>query len=220
MGSPAGEPGRHGNEGPLHPVAIAQAFALGAYEVTFAQWDVCVAAGGCRHAAADEGWGRGTRPVINIAWSDAVDYAAWLSAITDRQYRLPSEAEWEYAARAGTDTAYYWGEAKGSGNAVCESCGSPWDNRSTAPVCSFAPNAFGLYDMLGNAWEWTADCWNPGYAGAPADGSTWHAGDCAGRVMRGGAWFSFPHNIRSAIRMRGVLDNRYLSKGLRVARTL
>lgn len=220
MGSPADESGRHGNEGPQHSVTIGRPFALGVYEVTFEQWDACVAAGACRDTGADEGWGRGTRPAINLAWSDAVEYVAYLSAITRRQYRLPSEAEWEYAARAGTLSPYFWGDAKGSGHAVCESCGSEWDNRSTAPVGSFPPNALGLHDMLGNAWEWTADCWNLDYSGAPADGSAWHGGDCAARVLRGGAWFSFPYNIRSATRMRGVIDNRYLSKGLRVALSL
>ncbi len=220
MGSPSDEPGRHGNEGPQHTVRLARSFALGVHEVTFDQWDACVRAGGCLDAAADEGWGRGDRPVINVAWSDAQDYVRWLSALTGQTYRLPSEAEWEYAARAGTTTAYYWGDRQGSGHAVCERCGSEWDNRGTAPTGSFPPNPFGLHDMAGNAWEWTEDCWNPDYTGAPADGSPWLAGDCDGRVMRGGAWFSFPRNIRSAIRMRGVIDNRYLSKGFRVVRVL
>lgn len=220
MGSPSDEPGRHGNEGPQRVVTLARPFAIGVYEVTFTEWDACVAAGGCHHPGADEEWGRGDRPAISLSWSDAQDFTGWLSAQTGQVYRLPSEAEWEYAARAGTTSAYYWGDGKGEGNTVCESCGSDWDNRRSAPVGSFPPNPFGLHDMLGNAWEWTEDCWNPGYAGAPSDGAPWLVGDCDGRVLRGGAWFSFPRNIRSAIRMRGVIDNRYLSKGFRVVRVL
>ncbi len=220
IGSASEEAGRRGNEGPQVAVTITRPFALGVHEVTFAQWDACVAAGGCTHSAADETWGRGDRPVINVSWHDAQDYAAWLSALTGHIYRLPSEAEWEYAARGGTTTAYYWGDDLGGGHTVCESCGSEWDNRSTAPVGSFAPNPFGLHDMLGNAWEWTADCWNDTYEGLPGDGTPRLTGDCDGRVLRGGSWFNFPHNIRVAIRFRGVVGNRYLSKGLRVLREI
>lgn len=216
MGSPTTEQPRHGNEGPRHAVDIARPFAIGVTEVTFDQWDACVDAGACTHRGADDGWGRADRPAVNLSWTDTRQYLGWLSEITGRRYRLPSEAEWEYAARAGTATAYYWGDTTGVGNTVCQSCGSEWDNLSTAPVASFPPNPWGLFDVLGNAWEWTADCWNPTHAGAPADGSARLDGDCTGRVMRGGSWSNFPYNIRSAVRMRGVVGNRYLSKGFRV----
>ena len=118
-------------------------------------------------------------------------------------YRLPSEAEWEYAARAGTTTARWWGEQVGVAKANCHGCGSQWDNNLIAPVGSFGPNPFGLFDVLGNVWEWTADCWNENYRGAPVDGSVWTAGDCAKRVMRGGSWSNIPVFVRSAARSRG-----------------
>ena len=220
MGSPPDERGRRAHEGPQHVVAFDQPFAIGTFEITYAQWDACVDAGGCTHRLVDEGWGRGDRPVVAASWSDTQEYVSWLAMVTGQPYRLPSEAEWEYGARAGTSTAYYWGDHKGDSHTVCQSCGSEWDNFSTASVGSFSPNGFGLHDMLGNAWEWTQDCWNPGYHGAPVDGMPWQSGDCDGRVLRGGAWFSFPVNMRSAVRMRGVVDNRYLSKGFRVARDL
>ena len=218
MGSPADERGRRGHEGPQREVTIARPFAIGTYEITYDQWDACVRDGGCTYELVDEGWGRGDRPVAAASWFDAQEYVIWLAATTGQPYRLPSEAEWEYAARGGTTTIYYWGDQKDAGHTVCQSCGSEWDNRSTAPIGSFAPNPFGLHDMLGNVWEWTDDCWNQSLGGAPADGSAWTAGDCAGRVLRGGAWFSFPINIRAAVRMRGVVENRYLSKGFRIAR--
>ena len=122
---------------PVHDVKIDSPFALGRHEVTFAEWDACVAAGGCSHTPEDEGWGRDDRPVINVSWEDAQQYVAWLSGVTGATYRLPSEAEWEYAARAGTTTRYFWGDEIGENRANCDGCGSEWDNRQTAPVGSF-----------------------------------------------------------------------------------
>ena len=184
--------GGDSDEKPVHRVSI-KAFLMSATEVTFAQWDACVAAGGCddsgpRKAGGDNSWGRGSRPVIEVNWEDAQQYVKWISAKTGEQYRLPSEAEWEYAARAGSETKYSWGNSIGKNKANCDGCGSRWDNSQTAPVASFAANAFGLYDMHGNVWEWTQDCWNGSYKGAPSDGSALLSGDCSQRVLRGGSW--------------------------------
>ena len=153
MGSPKEETGRYEDEGPRHKVLIAKPFAVSKFEVTFEEWDACVAIGGCVQVS-DSGMGRGTQPVTDVGWEDVQQYVAWLSKQTGQIYRLLSEAEWEYAARAGTDTAYSWGDKIGRGNANCNNCGSPWDDRQSAPVGSFAANKFGLHDMHGNVWEW------------------------------------------------------------------
>ena len=160
-------------EKPVHAVMIGAPFALSVYEVTFEDYDRFT----YPNEAADEGWGRGARPVIRVSWNDAQDYVEWLSAQTGAEYRLPSEAEWEYAGRAGSTTTFSWGDELGANRANCygDRCGDRWEY--TAPVGSFRPNAFGLYDMHGNVWEWVADCWNGTYAGAPSDGAAWLAGD-------------------------------------------
>ena len=222
MGSPSHEPGRAGDEGPVHRVTIAAPFAVGKYEVTFAEWDACEEAGGCgAYSPQDHGWGRGQRPVINVSWDDAQRYVRWLSTKTKKPYRLLSESEWEYAARAGTQTAYSWGDRIGSGRANCDGCGSQWDNRQTAPAGSFRANAWGLHDIHGNVWEWVEDCWNGSYAGAPRDGSVWRSGNCSVRVLRGGSWISEPSFLRAAFRFRNASGDRiYFYCGFRVARTL
>ena len=208
-------------ESPVHDVTIPAAFAVGAYEVTFEEWDACVAAGGCGgYRPDDRGRGRGRRPVFYMSRDDAQAYVAWLSRQTGAEYRLLSEAEWEYAARAGTETAYSWGNEVGTNRANCLSCGSQWDARQTAPVGSFQANAFGLHDMHGNLWEWVEDCWNGSYAGAPSDGSAWLEGDCASRVLRGGSWGNYPRNLRSAYRDGRSAGSRNRYHGFRVARTL
>ena len=212
------------DERPVHEVTIAYPLAVGKYEVTFAEWDACVAGGGCTHQPDDKGWGRGTRPVINVSWDDAQEYVRWLSRETGKPYRLLSEAEWEYVARAGSTTQYPWGNDVGTNRANCDGCGSQWDDKNTAPVGSFQPNGFGLYDTAGNVWEWVEDCWNDSYAGAPRDGSAWTGGwfdECDGRVLRGGSWYVYPRFIRSAFRSR--IDTVYhvdIVYGFRVARTL
>jgi formylglycine-generating enzyme required for sulfatase activity len=211
MGSNDGDP----NEKPVHKVSISKPFAAGKFDVTFAEWDACVATGGCKHKPEDHGWGRGNRPVINVSWDDATkEYLPWLNRKTGKSYRLLSEAEWEYAARAGTTTEYSWGNDVGEGNANCDRCGSQWDNKQTAPVGSFKPNAIGLYDMHGNLWQWVADCYKDSYANAPSDGKA--ASDVAGcnGVTRGGSWF------RAAVRSRATTVLRNNSLGFRVARTL
>ena len=172
---------------------------------------------------SDSGWGRGRRPAINVSWDDAQAYVKWLSSITGKPYRLLSEAEYEYAARAGTETAYPWGDdikLNGKAMANCVGCGSQWDGEQTAPVGSFAANQFGLYDMVGNVWEWAEDCWNESYQGAPADGSAWTSGDCSRRIIRGGSWNDNPVLLRSAYRLRNNAGGRDVSLGFRVARTL
>ena len=207
-----------GDEKPVHEVRIAS-FALSKYEVTFEEYDQFTAATG-RERAADEGWGRGRRPVIFVLWKDAVAYTEWLSEAMGERYRLPSEAEWEYAARAGSVTKYSWGNKIGRNRANCEGCGSQWDNRQTAPVGSFGPNGWGLHDMHGNVREWVQDCWNKSYRGAPVDGSAWESGGCSQRVLRGGSWLYGPRNLRSANRIRFTTSFRNSLIGFRVARTV
>ena len=239
MGSPANEPGRGADEGPQHTVTFARQFAVGQFELTFDEWDACVADDGCNGYKPDtHGWGRGRRPVINVSWDDATAYVAWLAKLTGKPYRLLSESEYEYATRAGMTTAYPWGDAIGTNNANCDVCGdSQWGGKQTAPVGSFAPNQFGLYDMVGNVWEWTQDCYHNTYDGAPADGLAWTGGDCSYRVLRGGSWDLYPqflHSafrlwitpsgdlrfLRSALRLGYTTDYRSDHIGFRVARTL
>jgi formylglycine-generating enzyme required for sulfatase activity len=178
--------------------------------------------GGCPPGASDAGWGRGQEPAIGVSWDDAQSYVAWLSKMTGKPYRLLTEAEYEYAERAGTETAYFWGNEIGTGNANCNACGTKWDNEADAPVGSFAPNPFGLYDMQGNTWAWVEDCYHPTYDGAPTDGSAWLV-DCPDdhtRVERGGGKNAPPRFIRSAVRLPVAADTRRPSLGIRVARTL
>ena len=217
MGSPQGK-GKD-RERPQREVTIAKAFAVSKFEVTFAQWDACVSYGGCAYRPKDQGWGRGNRPVINVSWEDAIRYVAWLSKMTGEPYRLLTEAEWEYAARAGSTTRFSWGDEIGKGNAVCSYCGSQWDNKQTAPVGSFKPNAFGLYDMHGNVYEWVEDCYGD-YKDAPKDGSAKLAKDCSGRVVRGGGWGGGPGGLRSASRIDFRTVYRVNDFGFRVGRTL
>ncbi|MEM8920512.1 MAG: formylglycine-generating enzyme family protein, partial [Pseudomonadota bacterium] len=175
----------------------------------------------------DEGWGRGSRPVINVDWNDAQAYVRWLSRKTGKTYRLLSEAEWEYSARAGTTTAYWWGDrashdyANYGKDQCCSGLASGRDEWvNTAPVGRFPANAFGLYDMHGNVWEWTQDCWNGSYSGAPTNGSAWISGDCSRRVLRGGSWYLYPRLLRSASRFRSTTSVPSYVVGFRVARTL
>jgi formylglycine-generating enzyme required for sulfatase activity len=204
---------------PLHRVTIAQPFRLSRNEITFEEWDKCVAAQGCRFKPDDRGWGRGDHPVINVSWSDAKEYISWLSRTTEKAYRLPSEAEWEFAARGGKRTPYYWGSQVGSRMANCRDCktGEPVQ---PLPVGTFPPNPFGLNDMAGNVAEWLEDCWNESYRGAPTDGSAWTTGDCSLRVLRGGSFDTSSAYLRSAARFRYDADVRYFANGFRVAREM
>ncbi|MCY4319624.1 MAG: SUMF1/EgtB/PvdO family nonheme iron enzyme [Alphaproteobacteria bacterium] len=221
MGSPPSEVGRDDYEGPQRVVTISRSFAVGKYEVTFEEWDACARDGGCSHQPDDKGWGRGRRPVIHVSWDDAQSYVRWLSRETGKEYRLLTEAEWEYAARAGTQTRYHWGDEIGSNRANCNGCGSLWDDSQTAPVGSFAANDFGLHDMHGNVWELVEDCWHDDYRGAPSDGSAWvSGGNCDPRVLRGGAWFFNPWLLRSAFRIGYDTGVRNYFIGFRISRTL
>ena len=207
------------NEQPVHEVQVGS-FALGVYEVTFEEYERFAQATG-RALPNDRGWGRGGRPVINVSWEDAQAYTAWLSDETGEDYRLPSESEWEYAARAGTTTRYSWGQDIGRNRANCDGCGSRWDGEETVPAGSFAANGWGLHDMHGNVWEWVLDCWHENYARAPRDGSAWTSGaNCRRRVLRGGSWLSSPALLRSADRYIYDAGARVGFLGFRVSRTL
>jgi formylglycine-generating enzyme required for sulfatase activity len=219
MGSPENESDRSASEGPQHEVTVAKPFAVSKFEVTFEEWDACVAAAACPRVT--DHWGGGKMPVINVSWGDAKQYVGWLSQLTGKEYRLLTEAEWEYAARAGANTRYSWGDDPRMGNANCDGCGSQWDLRQTAPVGSFKPNALGLYDMHGNVWEWVEDSWHENYDGAPTDGSAWlRDGDPGFRVVRGGSWRNESELVRAAVRVRRHAKVQFDTLGLRVARTI
>jgi formylglycine-generating enzyme required for sulfatase activity len=208
-----------------HEVTIAGPFAVSQFPVTFDQWDACVAGGGCDdYRPSDVGWGRSTRPVINVSWQDAQNYVDWLNRMTGtKSYRLLSEAEFEYAARAGSTTPYPWGDDIGGNNANCDGCKSAWDGKRTSPVGSFAANKFGLFGMQGNVWQWVEDCWHEDYEGAPKKGRCVEHGctpDDRRRVERGGSWNSNPDLLRSASRDWYAAGNRDYSLGFRVGRTL
>jgi formylglycine-generating enzyme required for sulfatase activity len=206
-------------EKPVHQVSIAQPFAIGLREVTFDEWDRCVSEQGCKFRPGDRGWGRQNRPVINVSWADAKEFVTWLSQKTGQVYRLPSEAEWEYAARGGTSTPFWWGRAVGARHANCRQC-STGETEQTLPAGTYKPNPFGLFDTAGNAAEWVEDCWNDDYHGAPADGSAWTKGQCRLRVLRGGSFDSESDYVRSNARFRYDVDVRYSGNGFRVVRQL
>jgi formylglycine-generating enzyme required for sulfatase activity len=207
-------------EKPERTVSVPRPFAIGRNEVTFAEWDHCADDGACKFRPDDHGWGRGGRPVINVSWEDTRPFLAWLSRKTGQTYRLASEAEWEYAARAGTRTPFWWGREAGGSKAQCATCTMPPPQQQTAPVRSFHPNGFGLYDTAGNAAEWVEDCWNDSYRNAPKDASSWTKGDCRLRVLRGGSFTSPANAVRSAARFRYDIDVRYYANGFRVVREM
>jgi formylglycine-generating enzyme required for sulfatase activity len=204
------------DEKPARRVTIGAPLAVGKFEVTFAEWDACVADGGCKHKPDDRGWGRGQRPVMNVSWNDITkQYLSWLSRKTSKRYRLMTEAEWEYAARAGTTTEYAFGDTISKSQAQFSKWGSAG---KTATVGSFKSNAFGLHDMYGNVFEWVQDCYKDSYSGAPTDGSAVTTGNCDSRVLRGGSWYSYPQVLRSALRLRSAPVNRSFDYGFRVVR--
>ena len=214
MGSRGASP--NFSERPRHEVTLP-AFAIGKHEVTFAEYDRFARATG-RRLPYDEGWGRGKRPVINVSWKDATAYAAWLSKQTGHTYRLPTEAQWEFAARAGTTTPYWWPKSSKEIPANCFDCGSQWDGKTSAAVGSFSPNAFGLHDTAGNVQEWTQDCYHKSYKGAPTDGSAWQSTGCSQRVVRGGAYTSPLGSLRNARRAQFDQESRMDNIGFRVVR--
>ena len=227
MGSPDSETGRNTDEGPQHTVTFAKPFAVGKFMVSFDEWDACVADGGCNaYKPDDSGWGRGRQPVINVSSADAKAYIDWLSKKTGKTYRLLSEAEYEYVARAGTSTPFWWGSAISTSQANYDgdytyANGAKGEFRQhPVPIDSFSPNPWGLYQVDGNVFELTGDCFNKDYSGAPADGSAWTASDCGYRIVRGGAWASEAANLRSASRGEVTDSLRGSGLGFRVARTL
>ena len=227
MGAAPGEKG--GAAEARHPVTIAWPFAVGRFEVTFDEWAACLKDGGCAGVKLnDEGWGRGKRPVVDVDWDNAKAYVAWLSRKAGHPYRLLSEAEWEYAARAGSTTAFSFGPTLSAAQANFDASSKTELNPAgahrgkTLPVGSFPANAFGLHDMHGNVFEWVEDCWHDDYKGAPADGRPWlgDAAACGGRVLRGGSWEDSATELRAAARVGGAVTDRSADDGFRVARDL
>ena len=215
MGSASG----HWSEKPALRVTIAQPFALGRYELTVGQWQACVDAGACPAMPHMQDVTPNS-PVHNVSWNEVQAYLKWLNQQTGQTYRLPSEAEWEYAARAGTKTRYWWGEAVGTDNADCDGCGGKWNRKTPTPVGAYAPNPFGLYDMSGGVMEWVGDCWYPDHQGAPTDGSARTDGDCSQRVLRGGSWRHDETYATVTSRLSYDASVRYYTNGVRIARDL
>lgn len=218
-----GSDGDSGDETPVHPVKVP-AFSLSKTEVTFELYDLCVASSSCYYVPPDEGWGRGKRPVVQVSYQDITQqFLPWLNKLTGRNYRLPSEAEWEYAARAGTAAEFWWGQnascdqARFDGGAASPCWAKEGKNKGSLPVQSFKPNGFGLFDVHGNVWEWVEDCWQPNYQGAPSDGSAWLDGNCAIRVLRGGAWDYPASGMRAANRYYFAHKARKANFGFRLA---
>ena len=207
------------NEKPSHEVDIPNGFYISKYEVTFDQYDKFANATG-RELPPDNGWGRGQRPVINISWYDAKAYTTWISSQTNQEYRLPTEIEWEYSARADSSTSFWYGNTVKPGYSVCDSCGSQWDGVSSAPVGSQASNPLGLFDMHGNVAEWVEDCYHDNYDGAPTKNEVWLANQCENRVLRGGSWFDIPRVGRSATRYRAEPVLKASNWGFRVVRII
>ncbi|MGH1405737.1 MAG: formylglycine-generating enzyme family protein [Rhodomicrobiaceae bacterium] len=228
MGSLAKEPGHQAKEAPRHKVKISKPFAVGRFEVTFEEWQACLDAGGCKgYMPNDQGWGRSKRPVINVNWHHVQSYLRWLNKKTGKPYRLLTEAEWEYAARAGSNTIYWWGnrisrDYTNFGKVDC--CGGAVEGKDhwkyTAPVGQFEANSFGLYDMLGNVSEWIADCVHKTYKGAPNDGRAWlneNGGNCLHHILRGGNWSASAAFTRIARRGSTYLNIKNRNYGFRVA---
>lgn len=214
-----GAKGGDTSEAPPHRVKIGYSLAISRFEITAAEWKACFTAGGCDYQPKRKGM-TATSPVHNLSWLDAQQYVKWLSKKTGKKYRLPSEAEWEYAARAGTKTAYWWGDAVGEGNANCKNCGGDWNRKRPAVVDSYGANPFGLQGMNGSVWEWVADCWFDSYKGAPDDGSARDRKDCQSRVLRGGSWRNDASYARSAGRFTYDHDVRYVLNGFRVVHSM
>lgn len=215
MGSNSDDPA----ERPAHKVSIGRPFAIGKYEVTIEQWNACADANGCPHVDI-EGNAAKSAPMRNLSWDDTQAYVKWLTKATGKTYRLPAEAEWEYAARGGTTTNYWWGNEMRKGYADCKDCGEPWRKDSPVNVGSFTPNPFGLFDMNGSVWEWVGDCWHSTYKGAPADGRVWDEAGCPVRVIRGGSWPDGAAYMQSSTRFKYSASVRQSQNGMRVARDM
>ncbi len=229
MGSPNGEARRDRNEGPQVPVNIGYSFEIGRFEVTFADWRQCVDGGGCNgYRPDDNGWGRGDRPVTGVSYEDVQSYIDWINKATGDTYRLPTEAEWEYVARAGgtapfsTASGHSISDRDANFNGQFPYGGAPKGKylKKTVPVGSYAANAFGVHDIHGNVYEWVSDCYARSHDGNPGDGSARRDGDCTRRIMRGGSWVTHGYQMRAAKRLRYTMDYRYDDFGFRLARTL
>ena len=212
--------GRRKAERPAHRVNISAPFAVGRYEITFDQWYACLKDQACTHNPNDHNWGTDGRPVINVTWHQAQTYTKWLSKKTGHTYRLPSEAEWEYVHRAGTTTAFWWGKKPGENNANCKDCKSQWSAKSSAPVGSFRPNPFGLFDTTGNVFEWVSDCWNPNHEGSQHTTVPRMTGSCKFRVIRGGSFYYFNKVARASYRAKNPPGVKSYWLGFRVVREL
>jgi formylglycine-generating enzyme required for sulfatase activity len=215
MGSNSDDPA----ERPVHHVTIGQPFAIGKYEVTIEQWNACADASVCPRLEMEANAAK-SEPAHNLSWDDAQVYVKWLTKTTGKAYRLPSEAEWEYAARGGTTTTYWWGNEMRKGFADCKDCGDPWRKDGPVNVGSFAANPFGLFDVNGSVWEWVGDCWHSSYKGAPADGRVWDEPGCPVRVIRGGSWPDGGAYMQSSTRFKYSASVRQSQNGLRVARDM
>lgn len=215
MGSSTSDPA----ERPPHHVNIGQPFAIGKYEVTVEQWNACADASACPKIGTNGSEAKNA-PIRDVSWDDAQQYVAWLSKSTGKSYRLPTEAEWEFAARGGTSSAYWWGDQMKKGNANCKDCGDPWSQEAPASVGSFAANPYGLHDMNGSVWEWVGDCWHSSYKGAPADGRAWDENGCTARVIRGGSWREGAPYMVSSTRFKYSTSVRQSQNGFRVARDM
>jgi formylglycine-generating enzyme required for sulfatase activity len=215
MGNNASDP----SEKPAHQVVISAPFAIGKFEVTVQQWNACVTANGCQKATPDLNTNPNA-PVRDVSWEDTQQYVKWLGMLSGEAYRLPTEAEWEFAARGGSATAYWWGDKMAPGKANCKDCGPPWTDKGPANAGSFAPNAYGLYDTSGSVWEWVADCWHNNFKGAPADGSAWDEPGCRVRVIRGGSWRDGAAYMVASTRFKYDASVRQAQNGFRVARSL
>jgi formylglycine-generating enzyme required for sulfatase activity len=200
------------SEKPIHRVTV-KPFSIGKFPVTVREWNACVAAKGCSY----EPTGDDDAPVTNLSWTDTQQYVDWLSKITQKPFRLPTEAEWEYAARAGTRSKFWWGEQPEAAMANCKGCNEPYESSHPLKVGSFKPNPLGLYDMGGNIHQWMTDCWHENYQGAPSDGSAWVENDCLSRVIRSGSWKNDPSYVRPSNRDHYDATVRYPTHGLRVA---
>lgn len=214
MGSNSSDP----SEKPAHQVSLGAPFAIGKFEVTVEQWNVCVDAAGCPRLPGDAS--RPKAPVRDVSWDDAQLYVKWLSRQSGKSYRLPTEAEWEFAARGGTASRFWWGEQMRPGQANCKDCGQPWQADAPVNVGSFTANAFGLHDMNGSVWEWVSDCWHASYKGAPANGRAWEEPNCRVRVIRGGSWREGADYMPVSTRFKYDASVRHTQNGFRVARDM
>jgi formylglycine-generating enzyme required for sulfatase activity len=200
------------SEKPIHGVKV-EAFAISKFPVTVLEWNECVAAKGCARVPM----GKDDEPATDLSWKDTQQFVTWLAQVTHRRFRLPSEAEWEYAARGGTHTRYWWGEELQRGMANCKGCGDAYDAAHPAKAGSFKPNPFGLYDMGGGVDQWVADCWHKNYQSAPVDGSAWLDDNCPTHVIRSGSWKNEPSDVRAASRDHYDTGVRYPTLGFRIA---